>query len=69
MAQKNTGDQAPTRVPTYEEAMESLGRQPATEAGRQSIDASEEIRRIQRSNPPAKAQALVSSFLQQLKGN
>ena len=68
MAQKNTGDQAPTRVPTYEEAMESLGRQPATEAGRQSIDASEEIRRIQRSNPPAKAQALVSSFLQQLKG-
>lgn len=69
MAQKNTGDQAPTRVPTYEEAIESLGRQPATEAGRQSIDASEEIRRIQRSNPPAKAQALVSSFLQQLKGN
>lgn len=68
MAQKNTGDQAPTRVPTYEEAIESLGRQPATEAGRQSIDASEEIRRIQRSNPPAKAQALVSSFLQQLKG-
>ena len=68
MAQKNTDDQAPTRVPTYEEAIESLGRQPATEAGRQSINASEEIRRIQRSNPPAKAQALVSSFLQQLKG-
>ena len=52
----------------YEEAVQRLGAQPATEAGRQSIDASEEIRRIQRSNPPAKAQALVSSFLQQLKG-
>jgi hypothetical protein len=68
MAQKNADDQAPTRVPTYEEAIESLGRQPITQAGRQSINASEEIRRIQRSNPPAKAQALVSSFLQQLKG-
>ena len=52
----------------YEEAVQRLGAQPATEAGRQSINASEEIRRIQRSNPPAKAQALVSSFLQQLKG-
>ena len=52
----------------YEEAVKRLGAQPATEAGRQSINASEEIRRIQRSNPPAKAQALVSSFLQQLKG-
>ena len=68
MAQKNADDQAPTRVPTYEEAVESLGRQPIAQAGRQSINASEEIRRIQRSNPPAKAQALVSSFLQQLKG-
>ena len=52
----------------YEEAVQRLGAQPATEAGRQSINASEEILRIQRSNPPAKAQALVSSFLQQLKG-
>jgi len=52
----------------YEEAVKRLGAQPATQAGRQSINASEEIRRIQRSNPPAKAQALVSSFLQQLKG-
>ena len=52
----------------YEEAVRRLGAQPATEAGRQSINASEEILRIQRSNPPAKAQALVSSFLQQLKG-
>jgi len=38
------------------------------DVARASFDASEEIRRIQRSNPPAKAQALVSSFLQQLKG-
>ena len=52
----------------YEEAVQRLGAQPATESGRQSINASEEIRRIQRSNPPEKAQALVSSFLQQLKG-
>lgn len=52
----------------YEEAVRRLGAQPVTQAGRQSINASEEIRRIQRSNPPAKAQALVSSFLQQLKG-
>jgi hypothetical protein len=52
----------------YEEAVRRLGAQPATEVGRQSINASEEIRRIQRDNPPAKAQALVSSFLQQLKG-
>tara|TARA_R110000868_G_scaffold82449_2_gene232784 strand:+ start:2178 stop:5171 length:2994 start_codon:yes stop_codon:yes gene_type:complete len=52
----------------YEEAVQRLGAQPATEAGRRSINASEEILRIQRSNPPAKAQALVSSFLQQLKG-
>jgi len=51
-----------------EEAVRRLGLQPATEVGRQSINASEEIRRIQRDNPPAKAQALVSSFLQQLKG-
>jgi hypothetical protein len=51
-----------------EEATRRLGAQPATEVGRQSINASEEIRRIQRDNPPAKAQALVSSFLQQLKG-
>jgi hypothetical protein len=50
------------------EAAQSLGSQPKTLAGRQSINASEEILRIQRSNPPAKAQALVSSFLQQLKG-
>jgi hypothetical protein len=50
------------------EAAQSLGSQPKTLAGQQSINASEEIRRIQRSNPPAKAQALVSSFLQQLKG-
>ena len=33
-----------------------------------SFDAAKEIRRIQRSNPPDKAQALVNSFLQQLKG-
>ena len=50
------------------EAAQSLGSQPKTLAGRQSINASEEILRIQRNNPPAKAQALVSSFLQQLKG-
>ena len=53
---------------SYKEAVQSLGSQPKTLAGQQSINASEEIRRIQRSNPPAKAQALVSSFLQQLKG-
>ena len=44
IAQKNAYDQAPTRVPTYEEAIESLGRQPATEAGRRSILASEAAR-------------------------
>lgn len=44
VAQKNAYDQAPTRVPTYEEAIESLGRQPATEAGRRSILASEAAR-------------------------
>jgi len=52
----------------YEEAVQRLGSQPATEAGRQSINASEEIRRIQRSNPPEKAQRLVNVYLQQLKG-
>ena len=53
----------------YEEAVQRLGSQPATEAGRRSMDVSEDIRRIKNSNPPEKAQRLVNVYLQQLKGN
>ena len=52
----------------YEEAVQRLGSQPATEAGRRSMDVSEDIRRIKNSNPPEKAQRLVNVYLQQLKG-
>ena len=45
-----------------------LTQQP-TEAGRRSIDASEEIRRIRATNPPDKAQTLVNTFLGALGGN
>ena len=43
--------------------------QKPTEAGRRSIDASEEIRRIRATNPPDKAQDLVNTFLGALKDN
>lgn len=63
MAQKNTGDQAPTRVPTYEEAIESLGRQPATEAGRRSILASEAARLGKTTYPSSMTGPYPSSLL------
>jgi len=52
----------------YEEAVRRLGSQPATEAGRRSMDVSEDIRKIKNSNSPEKAQRLVNVYLQQLKG-
>jgi len=52
----------------YEEAVQRLGSQPATEIGRRSMNVSEDIRRIKNSNSPEKAQRLVNVYLQQLKG-
>jgi hypothetical protein len=52
----------------YEEAVQRLGSQPATEVGRRSMNVSEDIRRIKNSNSPEKAQRLVNVYLQQLKG-
>ena len=63
MAQKNADDQAPTRVPTYEEAAESLGRQPATEVGRRSILASEAARLGKTTYPRSVAGPYPSSLL------